>query len=136
MATGYALIIEDDIALSEMFAIILQAQGVETAVVRDGAAVLKKIHARIPDIILLDMHLPNLSGIRILEHIREDARIKHVQVVVVTANAQLASACEDKADLVLLKPVSYEQLSGLSLRFIKLATQEVRALKLDDDSAK
>lgn len=69
-----------------------------------------------PDIVLLDLHLPGVSGTQILEHLRADEQLKSVPVVVITAYARDAESLPFEPDLVLMKPVNLEQLSNLVQR--------------------
>jgi diguanylate cyclase (GGDEF)-like protein len=69
-----------------------------------------------PDIVLLDLGLPGVSGGEILGMLSEDARLKDVPVVVITAHAHLVETLPVAPQLVLIKPVNIEQLSNLILR--------------------
>jgi DNA-binding response OmpR family regulator len=122
MNKSFALIVEDDFELGEVFAVVLKVSDFDTELVRDGQLALKRLSEKVPDIVILDMHLPGISGLDILDQIRADARLSGVKVVVVTADALLASASDDKADITLIKPVSYHQLSDLSTRLIQKRT--------------
>ncbi len=110
------LIVEDDIELSDIFSTVLQANGAETLIVRDGNLALERIESMMPDAVILDMHLPNVSGAEILGQIRANPKLANVKVIVATADALLAQMSDKAADLVLLKPVSYMQLTSLVAR--------------------
>jgi CheY-like chemotaxis protein len=112
------LIIEDDVELSEIFAFALGGANLRTEVVRDGGVALERITATQPDLIMLDMHLPNVSGAEILTQLRADPRWVGMKVVIVTADALVARANEAQADMVLLKPVSFDQLIKLPQRLL------------------
>lgn len=118
MNTPFVLIVEDDTELSEIFAFILQAADLQTEVVRDGLLALNRIKETLPDLIILDMHLPNVSGATILTQLRQEPQLTGIKVVIVTADAMIARACEDQADMVLLKPVSFDQISKLPIRLL------------------
>ncbi len=111
-----ALIIEDDPTLSTVFSQALQAAEYETAVVLDGKSALAWLEKSTPDIVVLDLHLPNVSGEEILATIRTTERLKHVKVIVASADAQMARFLEYEVDLVLIKPVSFHQIRLLSAR--------------------
>lgn len=111
-----ALIIEDDDKISRIFAEALKTVEYETEVVRDGQAALDRLAKTIPDIVILDLHLPNVSGPEILHQLRADERLAKTRVMIVTADSALAESLEDDADLVLLKPVSFNQLRDLAAR--------------------
>lgn len=116
MSTRLALIIEDDMDLSTIFSEALKAGGFETEVIRDGNTAVQRLAATTPDVVVLDLHLPRVSGIDILHQIRADARLAETRVVVVTADARMAETLHDRADLVLVKPVSFTQLRDLAVR--------------------
>jgi len=114
-----ALIIEDDYDLSNIFAQALQATGFEARIIRDGARALTWLFAETPDVVVLDLHLPHVDGREILQQIRSDSRLKEVQVIIVTADARTAETLREEADLVLVKPVSFNQLRDLAARLRK-----------------
>jgi CheY-like chemotaxis protein len=124
LSNSLALIIEDDFDLSTIFDEALKAAGFETQVIRDGSKAVKKLESLAPDVVILDLHLPGVGGADILDLIRADDRMEHTRVIVTTADARLAETLHDKADLVLVKPVSFTQLRDLAQRLRKLADQE------------
>ena len=69
-----------------------------------------------PDIVLLDLGLPGVSGSEILVMMRQDERLKDVPVVVITAHAHMVETLPVAPQLVLIKPVNIEQLSNLILQ--------------------
>jgi DNA-binding response OmpR family regulator len=119
----FVLIVEDDAKLSEIFSLTLQAAGYQTERVTDGAVALTRLAEIEPDLIVLDLHLPNVAGPDILRHIRAEARLAQVPVLLATADDRLAETLEDQASLTLLKPVSPEQLSVLAARLLARQSQ-------------
>lgn len=110
------LIIEDNRDLATIFSEALQASGYQTLIIEDGQEALNYLADGHPDIIILDLHLPGVSGDVILRHIRADERLADTRVVVATADPQMADALDNESDLVLLKPVSFMQLRDLAAR--------------------
>ncbi len=119
MGKPFALIVEDDIELSDIFSVVLRASGMNTEIVRDGSQALDRIHATMPDVVVLDMHLPKMSGLEILAEVRANAALRALRVVVITADALLAKASEEQADMTLLKPVSFSQISDITARLVQ-----------------
>ncbi len=78
----------------------------------------RKIKEVVPEIIVLDLHLPEVMGTAILRRIRSDERLKDTLVILATADPRSADLVQDMADLVLLKPVSYNQLRDLARRLM------------------
>lgn len=111
-----ALIIEDDMDLSAIFSSALASAGYEAEVLRDGAAARERLKQVAPAIIILDMHLPHVSGAELLGQVRSDERLKEIPVVVTTADARLGEALSETVDFVLIKPISYAQLREITSR--------------------
>lgn len=111
-----ALIIEDDEDLAEIFGQALTAAGYVIEIIRDGLAAQNRIREVVPAVITLDMHIPQISGDRILQQIRADDRLLKTRVVVTTADANMGENARGTADLVLIKPITFSQLRDLSAR--------------------
>ena len=111
-----ALIIEDDFDAAIIFEEALQAAGFETEHISDGHIALERLSQTTPAMIALDLHLPHVSGKDILHRIRADERLANTRVMLVTADSHLAETLRNKANLVLLKPISFSQLRDLASR--------------------
>jgi CheY-like chemotaxis protein len=121
MSSQLALVIEDDKDQAVFFAKALQTIGLETEIILAGDTALARLAVVVPDLVLLDLHLPRTGGVDILRHIRSDAWLAETPVIVVTGDPQMAESLRDKADLVLVKPIGFDQLSGLAARLISVA---------------
>lgn len=111
-----ALIIEDDRDIVALFRHVLDLAGYRTEIVLHGKVAVEYLAKSRPDIVLLDLGLPGVSGSEILVRMSEDERLKDVPVVVITAHPHLAEALPVAPQLVLIKPVNIEQLSNLIVR--------------------
>ena len=69
---------------------------------------------KVPDVVVLDLRLPQISGVEILHYIRTDPRLVKTRVIVVTAYPKSAVFLQKRADLVLIKPISFVQLRDLA----------------------
>ena len=118
MTNPFVLVVEDDAKLSEIFSLTLQSIGCRTEQVTDGAIALTRLAEVVPDLVVLDLHLPNVAGSDILRYIRSEARLARIPVLLATADERLAETLEDQASLTLLKPVSPEQLRLLATRLL------------------
>jgi DNA-binding response OmpR family regulator len=116
MNSNLAMIIEDDVDLSNIFAEALKAAGFETEIVRDGAAAEQKLKENLPNVVILDMHLPHVDGSTLLSQIRANPALKNTTVIVATADALMGDMYREQADLVLIKPISFTQLRDLTSR--------------------
>lgn len=112
----FALIVEDDQDLAIIFATALQEAGFETQIIRSGDTALMWLSSIVPEIVVLDLHLPRVSGTDILHQIRADERLTDTKVIIATADSRMAESLQDKADLILLKPIGFSQLRDLATR--------------------
>lgn len=115
-----ALIIEDERDTAALFRHVIDLAGYRTEVALRGQIAIERLSNSQPDLVTLDLNLPGVSGIEILEMIRKDERLNYTQVIVITAHAHLAAGLRVQPDLLLLKPVSIDQLTELVGR-IKLS---------------
>jgi len=113
-----ALIIEDNEDQNLVFTNALIQAGYETESISDGATAMKRLTEVVPDIVILDLHIPGINGGLLLREIRNDPRSRNVKVIVVSADAEFAASLQAQVDLVLLKPVGFTQLSLLASRFL------------------
>jgi DNA-binding response OmpR family regulator len=116
VSSGFALIIEDDADLATIFSEALKAAGFRTEIIRDGQTAVQRLAAATPDVVVLDLHLPQVAGEDLLNQIHADARLSKTRVVVATADARSAEMLHEEADLVLVKPISFTQLRDLAAR--------------------
>ncbi len=113
-----ALIIEDDEKLATIFNGALSMAGFETALAEDGRKGLDALRARRPALVLLDLHLPEISGDKLLHEIRTDQALASIVVILATADSGMADYLNDKSDYVLQKPISFIQLRAMAERIL------------------
>ncbi len=111
-----ALIIEDDPQQSEIFSYAVQLAGYQVETCADGQQALNVLAKTAPYLIVLDLNLPNVRGDKILSFIRSQAHLHKTRVILATANPQHAEPLHESSDLVLIKPISFEQLRDLAIR--------------------
>lgn len=130
MEKPFALIIEDERDIVALFRHVLDLAGYRTEIVLDGMVAMEHLARITPDIVLLDLGLPGLSGTEILVRMQADERLKKIPVVVITAFPHVAQALPVTPQLVLIKPVSIEQMSTL-IRRICPTEQQTESLPWD-----
>ena len=117
MSKSKALVIEDDEELALVFSEALKAAEFETEVIQDGLAAQNRLAGEnAPNLILLDLHLPNVDGVTLFEQIKSDNRYSDTKIIVTTADDRLGRTLDERASLVLLKPVDFFQLRLLAER--------------------
>ena len=108
------LVVDDDPSLAEMLTIVLRGEGFDTAVIGDGSQALTAVRELRPDLVLLDLMLPDLPGSEVLRLIKEDPNLRRTAVVMVTAKGQEADrvqGLELGADDYVVKPFSVRELA-------------------------
>ncbi len=78
------MILEDDEAIAELMSFYLQEEGLQTAVSSRGAGFSDKVAEYQPDLITLDVLLPDTDGFRVFQTIQLDERIRHIPVIFVS----------------------------------------------------
>jgi len=109
-----AIVIEDEGSLAEIYSEALRAAGFETEVILGGLTAFMRVAATTPALIVLDLHLPNISGADILRQIRSNERLKNTRVILATADSVMAKTLRPEADMVLIKPISFRHLRDLA----------------------
>ncbi|HEV3082573.1 MAG TPA: response regulator transcription factor [Gemmataceae bacterium] len=88
MAGMKILIIEDERALTDVLTYNLRRDGYETSVAHDGQEGLRKAQTTLPDLIILDLMLPLLSGIDVCRELRAGERTREIPIIILTAKAE------------------------------------------------
>jgi two-component system cell cycle response regulator DivK len=87
LVTKRILVVEDNELNLKLFCDLLRAHGHETRAVSDGRLVLDEARAFAPDLIIMDIHLPHISGLELIGVVKGDAALSAVPVMAVTAYA-------------------------------------------------
>ena len=82
------LVIEDERALTDVLAYNLQREGYEAIIAHDGQEGLRKAQTLLPDLILLDLMLPTLSGLDVCRELRAGDRTRDIPIIMITAKAE------------------------------------------------
>ena len=110
---AHILIVEDEPSLSELLAYNFDSAGFKASIVSEGDEALPTILDELPDLIILDWMLPNLSGIEICRQIRQHPDIKKTPIIMLTAKGEEAErirGLETGADDYVIKPFSPSEL--------------------------
>jgi CheY-like chemotaxis protein len=78
------LFVEDDALVAQMYRLKLELDGYIVDIAGDGLAALEKAREMQPDIIFLDIRLPKLDGLSVLERLRKDPSMEHTPVVILS----------------------------------------------------
>ena len=109
-----ALVIEDTDDVALVFQTAMEQAGFEAEIINNGAHALERLDDAIPDLVLLDLHLPGASGEQVLKYIRSDSRLENINVVVTTADSNWAEKLSSESTISMLKPISFTQLRQIA----------------------
>lgn len=119
------LIVEDNELNMKLFHDLLEAHGVETVETRDGKEVLELAREHKPDLILMDIQLPEISGLDVTKALKADEELKSIPVIAVTAFAMKGDeqkiregGCED----YISKPISVTHFLEVIQKYIHTNT--------------
>ena len=107
------LIIEDEADAAELFAEMMRVSGFRVLKTSSSAPAISMMTAEKPDIVLLDIMMPGVSGLDILREMRGDPTLMDVPVVIVSAKgmpADIRHGMEAGASVYLTKPVGFLEL--------------------------
>ena len=119
-----ALVVEDDVAQADIFRRAVALANYRVVVCETGTAAREFLAENTPHLVVLDLHVPGVSGSELLEFIRNQPHLRNTRVILATANPRMAEMLEEQSDLVLLKPVSFTQLRSLAERLHPAADEE------------
>ncbi|MCC6297757.1 MAG: response regulator [Anaerolineales bacterium] len=112
--TKSILCIEDETEMIDLMRLILGRRGYEVRGAASGIEGLKMIRAEKPDLILLDLMMPEMDGWEVYQQLKAEEKTKHIPVIVVTAKAQSIDRVLGlhiaKVDDYIAKPFSPQEL--------------------------
>ena len=123
------LVVEDEAAQREILAYNLEAEGFRVRIARDGEEAMTMISEEMPDIVVLDWMMPNVSGIEVCRRLRARSETKAVPIVMLSARSEefdRVRGLETGADDYVVKPYSVMELMArirTQLRRSRPATQ-------------
>lgn len=126
------LVIDDDVSVVDLLERTLGQEGYHVECVTNGGDALKKARELKPDLILLDILIPDVSGWSILAQLKKDNDVAHVPVVMHSALDERSTAFALGASDYLFKPASHSVLSRKLLRNLR-REECVNILVIDDD---
>lgn len=116
MESPLAFVVEDDVNLSAAFGAAVSKANYKVEVINDGETARRRLLETTPKLVVLDLHIPYVSGPQLLQIIQETPQLKDTLVIIATADAAMADALQGQSDLVLLKPIGFQQLRELADR--------------------
>jgi DNA-binding response OmpR family regulator len=117
-----ALIVEDDNATSILLQQVVRAAGLEPIHTEDGAGALHLLEEMTPLVVILDILLPHINGIEVLQYIEQTPRLNDTFVIVISSHDSTDYGWEtNRANLYYVKPVRVKDLREI----LQTATRQV-----------
>ncbi|HLY38489.1 MAG TPA: response regulator, partial [Candidatus Binatia bacterium] len=113
MTTPVVLVVDDDEDNIRIISTMLLARGYEVRLARDGRGAVESIRQQRPDLVLLDVMMPGMDGMQVLDAIRADPRLTSLPVILVTAKTEdqdLLEGYRAGAQYYVTKPFTSRQL--------------------------
>lgn len=107
------LIVDDHAEIRRLLA-ITAGRGYEILEASDGLSAIYAIHRHQPDVVMLDVKLPNMDGLAVLDAIKSDPQLRHIPVALVTGQPASSDRHErfSKADACFTKPFSPAEVAN------------------------
>ncbi len=116
---AHILVVDDSRESADIVRQVLEQRRFSVAIAYDGESALREIEARRPDLVLLDVMMPNMSGLEVLDRLRSEARHAAIPVILLTAKSQdqdVLTGYRFGADYYITKPFTPRQiLYGIGL---------------------
>jgi DNA-binding response OmpR family regulator len=115
MSPARVVVADDDADIRDLVAFKLEAAGMDVVAVADGAAALEACQDVPPDLVILDVMMPGMSGLDVCRALRDSIGLAQVPVILLTARAQesdVAQGFDAGADDYVVKPFSPRELAA------------------------
>jgi len=111
--TRSVLVVDDEQDTAEMLVEMMHLSGYHVFKSSSGRQAIQMVTRERPDVVLLDMMMPDISGLDVLLYMRHDPRLQRIPVIILSARcmpSDIKSGLDAGADLYLTKPVGCEDL--------------------------
>ena len=111
--TRTVLLVDDDEDNVRILRSFLLRRGYEVRIARDGSSALASVRQQRPDVILLDVMMPGMDGMQVLDHLKLDPKTASIPVVMVTAKTQdedVLAGYQSGAEYYVTKPFTPRQI--------------------------
>ncbi len=125
------LVVEDNDLNMRLFHDVLEAHGYNVLQAKDGMEGLRMAREERPDLILMDIQLPDVSGLEVTKWLKDDETLKSIPVIAITAFAMAGDKekiLEGGCDAYLVKPISIPNFLQTVERFVKPLVAEREAV--------
>lgn len=121
------MIIEDEADAAELFSEMMRINGFRVIKMFSSAPAIPMISQERPDVILLDIMMPDISGLEVLRYIRREPELASIPVIILSAKSMpgdIKTGLEAGASMYLTKPVGFQDLKKAVEQVLHIAPQE------------
>ncbi|MFN2196873.1 MAG: response regulator [Anaerolineales bacterium] len=107
------IIVEDEPDTAEMFAELMRLEGYQIKKAYGGTAAIDLLTKETPYVVLLDIMMPDVSGLEVLRYMRRDPQLENIPVVVISGRPkpdEIINDLENSATVYVMKPIGVEQI--------------------------
>jgi diguanylate cyclase (GGDEF)-like protein len=125
--TKRILIADDEPNVRQLLELVLRGQGYEVALATNGAQLVRMAQERVPDLVLIDLMMPQLDGYEAIRQLRNDTRTAHLPMLILTAKSTLEDVVigfETAADDYITKPFNIPELLARIKGHLRRAAQQ------------
>lgn len=122
MGNRRVLIVDDEPDVVESIKFRLGIEGIECLEAGDGAAGLRIAQEQLPDLIVLDVMMPKLTGYKVARALKQDERCRHIPIILLTARSQAGDrmlGVDSGANEYMTKPFELDELTGKILKYLE-----------------
>lgn len=124
------LIADDDPDLRDILRSVVEPAGFNVSEASDGKMALEMIRKNPPDLVLLDYSMPEMTGLEVCEHLRQDVLLRHIPVIMLTGRSEIQDKVEGLnagVDDYLIKPFEPTELLARVRMIMRRTTQRLEA---------
>lgn len=122
MGNRRVLVVDDEPDVVESITFRLGLENIECLAAGDGAEGLRIAQEQLPDLIVLDVMMPKLTGYKVARALKQDARCRHIPIILLTARSQAGDrmlGVDSGANEYMTKPFDLDELTGKILKYLE-----------------
>jgi CheY-like chemotaxis protein len=110
----HCLVVEDDFFTRDVLSLTLRRAHMDVDVASSGEEALEYLKKTQPDVAIVDLHMPKVNGYDLINIMRNDEKLKHIRIIIITANPSAKSTPEARmSDAFLLKPIDINRMVSI-----------------------
>jgi DNA-binding response OmpR family regulator len=122
MGNRRVLVVDDEPDVVESISFRLGLENIECLAAGDGAEGLRIAQEQLPDLIVLDVMMPKLTGYKVARALKQDVRCRHIPIILLTARSQAGDrmlGVDSGANEYMTKPFDLDELTGKILKYLE-----------------